>query len=102
MYPYDFIENINHRVAEYVGKLEEVTAEALGLDSRSAYRLYIDEDRTCIVVSKASDRTLQYYGGFEYIEKEYRKELGDWVFYFDESERVADCFKSLMVTEEEL
>ena len=88
MHPLDFIESINDRITAYVGKMEEFLPTDLGLDSRSAYRLYVDKDRTCIVVNKHDDRTLQYYGAFEYVDKDYRREMGNWVFYSSEDERV--------------
>jgi hypothetical protein len=59
------------------------------LDSRASYRLYIDADLTAIVALKDSDRQLQYYGGFEYVDKDSRRELGNWVFYSNEDNRVA-------------
>ena len=85
---WDFLDSIDDRITSYVAKMEEVQAEDIGLDRRSAYRLYVDKDRTCIAVSKHYDRTLQYYGGFEYVDREYRREIGNWVFYFADSERV--------------
>ena len=85
---WDFLDSIDDRITSYVAKMEEVQAEDIGLDRRSAYRLYVDKDRTCIAVSKSYDRTLQYYGGFEYVDREYRREVGNWVFYFADSERV--------------
>jgi hypothetical protein len=65
----------------------EVTAEALGLDRRAAHTLFVGED--WIAVELNQDRTLQYYGGFEY-EKNYRTELGGYAFYSTESSRVAN------------
>jgi hypothetical protein len=73
--------------AAVMKKMTEVQAEDVGLDRRAAYRLWITEDT--IAVSKSQDAGLQYYGGFEYVDKECRKEMGDWVFYFAEDERVA-------------
>lgn len=71
--------------------LEEATPvrpESCGLDRRSAGTLFIGDDY--VAVAKSSDRTLQYYGGFEYVDKEYRTELGGYVFYSTEDERVAE------------
>lgn len=85
---WDFLDSIDDCITSYVAKMEEVQAEDVGLDRRSAYRLYVDKDRTCIAVSESYDRALQYYGGFEYVDREYRREVGNWVFYFADSERV--------------
>ena len=72
---------------------EEVRAERVGLDLRAAYRLWVGED--FIACRASEDRTLQYYGGFEYVEKEHRQEVGGYVFYSTESERVLSHFEML-------
>lgn len=78
------IEQITQNV---IDEMVAVNAEDLGLDPRSAYRkLYVSRD--CIAVRKEEDRTLQYYGGFEYVEKDCRFEMGDYVFYTIEDDRV--------------
>ena len=80
-------------------KAEELASEALhntttvrppavGLDVRAGYKLHIGED--FIACGVPDDRALQYYGGFEYVDKEFRQELGGYVFYSNESARVAD------------
>lgn len=85
---YDLQESVDRLVRDYIDTATEVKAEDLGLDRRAAYRLYITDE--LIAVPKGADGTLQYYGGFEYVDKEYRKEIGDWVFYSIEDDRVAD------------
>ena len=91
MHPFDFIESINDRVTEYVAKMQEVLPEDLGLDRRAGYRFYVDKDMTTIVTPKYRDNSLQYYGGFEYVDEDCRKELGNWVFYSDNDDRVAEA-----------
>ena len=81
-----FIDEINNQISERVQKMEYVQAEDLQLDRRAAYRLHVNED--CIIVDKNTDRTLQYYGGFEYVDKEYRIEMGDYVVYLGDDDRV--------------
>lgn len=95
MNTFEFLDSIDNRITEHVAKFQEVTAEDLNLDRRSAYRLYVDADHSCIAVSKRDDRTLQYYGGFEYVDKDYRQEMGNWVFYFAEDDRVAMAIENL-------
>ena len=86
---YTELYNIGQQVGAVVEEqMTEVQAEDVGLDRRAAYRLWVTEDT--IAVRKDQDGGLQYYGGFEYVEKEYRMEMGDWVFYFADDERVAD------------
>ena len=95
MNTFEFLDSIDDRITAHVAKMTEVIGEDLGLDSRAAYRLYVDADHTCIAVSKTCDRTLQYYGGFEYVDKDFRRELGNWVFYFAEDDRVARALANL-------
>lgn len=83
---YDLVDTIAERMERYINKhTTHIPATAAGLDNRCGY-IYIDED--CIVVSKSNDRMLQYYGGFEYVDKEYRQEIGDYVVYLNDDERV--------------
>ena len=83
----DLLDSVDRLVRDFMDKATEVTAEDLGLDRRAAYRLYITD--YVIAVPKGDDGKLQYYGGFEYVDKEYRREIGDWVFYSAEDNRVA-------------
>lgn len=95
----DFVDHINYKVERFVNTLEFTNADKLGLDRRAGYTLYIDRDHTCIIVKKYDDRVLQYYGGFEYIDKEFRHEFGDYVFYSRDDERVEECFARLEESE---
>lgn len=88
------IEDINAQVEEHVnGSMSAVhNLNLLGLDTRAAYVLYVSDE--AIAVDKSNDRTLQYYGGFEYVEKDYRVEAGDYVFYLAEDDRVQNHIDS--------
>jgi hypothetical protein len=89
---YQIIDSINDQVYTHVmDNMTKVRADKLGLDIRAGYTLYVDDE--CIAVSMDNDRSLQYYGGFEYIDKEYRSQVGDWVFYNREDDRVNDCLE---------
>lgn len=76
-----------------------VRPQDVGLDSRAGYDLWISDEG--IITTIHSDRTLQYYGGFEYVDKDYRMELGDWVFYSSEDDRVQRCLDYYNEVEEE-
>lgn len=82
----DAIGQIYEIGGELVSDMEQIQPEQCGLDNRSGYRLFISDEG--IAVSKANDRSLQYYGGFEYVEKECRIEIGEYVFYTNEDDRV--------------
>lgn len=96
----DLLDSVDRLVRDFMDKATEVTAEDLGLDRRAAYRLFITDE--VIAVPKGADRVLQYYGGFEYVDKEYRKELGDWVFYSAEDDRVYGHLSRYEGEEEEI
>lgn len=90
---YDAVQKINE-LNEQIAEILDVaiqatpvaTAEDLGLDPRSASRLWVCDEG--IFVYESSDRSLQYYGGFEYVDKNCRKEYGDYVFYNVNDDRV--------------
>lgn len=95
----DFCEAMTEAARRFVGQMTEVKAKQLGLDARAFYGVaYVDE--SAIVVSKDQDRSLQYYGGFEYVDKDYRREVGDYVFYLAEDDRVREHLDRYFVTED--
>ena len=82
---FSLIDDVTELTDNYIATMEKVPADKLGLDNRSG-SLFVSPD--CIAVYKANDRALQYYGGFEYVDSEYRHEMGDYVFYSYEDSRV--------------
>jgi hypothetical protein len=85
----DFCEQMTEKARRFVAQMTEVTAEQMGLDPRSFWgHAYVDN--TAIVVNKEQSRKLDYYGGFEYVDREYRREVGDYVFYIAEDDRVRE------------
>jgi hypothetical protein len=99
-------EKLHWLLEEFDSKLRDlieeemtvVNARELNLDIRAGYRLYIDSDH--IIVDVNGDGSLQYYGGFEYIDKEYRQEVGGFVIYSREQDsddgRVSECLDYYM------
>ena len=71
----------------------EYRPEALGLDHRAAHTIHVGTG--FLAVTREADRTLQYYGGFEYVDREHRLQLGDWVFYSADSDRVQGCIERI-------
>ncbi len=90
---YELIDEASALVDAFIEEagMEEINAGACGLDPRAAHRLYISGEG--IIVSTAHDRTLQYYGGFEYIDDDYRHKIGAYVLYMPDSDRVQDCIE---------
>jgi|LakMenEpi13Oct10_1017325.scaffolds.fasta_scaffold01537_2 hypothetical protein len=99
-----FIEDISEQVQNYVNEnMEEVflNETKIGLDPRASYApIFIN--RSAIAVKKSYDRNMQYYGGFEYVYKEYRHEMGDYVFYLAEDDRVGGHIDSYYEQKEEV
>jgi hypothetical protein len=82
---FSLIDEVTELTDNYIGTMKKVPAVKLGLDNRSG-SLFVSPD--CIAVYKSNDRALQYYGGFEYVDTEYRHEMGEFVFYSAEDDRV--------------
>ena len=87
---FELIDEVTELTDAFVGKIGKVNPEQLGLDNRCG-KLFVSPD--CIGVYKSNDRALQYYGGFEYVDIEYRYEFGDYVFYSAEDNRVRNCLE---------
>lgn len=94
----DLIEDFNEQMNEHLQHMRYVHVTELGLDQRAAHRVWVDDD--CIIVLKQEDRSMQYYGGFEYVDKDYRTEVGDYVVYFADDDRVRGHIDRLMEDEE--
>jgi len=82
---FKLIDEVTELTDSYVGNMELVPANRLGLDPRCG-KVFVSPD--CIAIHKANDRAVQYYGGFEYVDTQYRHEMGDFVFYSAEDDRV--------------
>lgn len=103
---FDYLKDqINQTVQTFIDEAHAqwVPTDRLGLDRRASWN-DLAVTRDWIAVPLDQDRTMQYYGGFEYIDPEHRTVFADWVFYSTESERVRDHASRLfpdMATEED-
>jgi len=90
---YEMLDDISDASRMYVEtKMKAVKPSLLGLDKRAASTLYIDSE--CIAVKASEDRLLQYYGGFEYVDRADRHQIGSYVFYFATFDRVDRCLNN--------
>ena len=89
----ELLDIVTEVTDSFVGNMVKVNAEQLGLDNRCG-SLFITPD--CIATYKERDRALQYYGGFEYVDSQYRHEMGDYVFYSSEAGRVSEHLDSYL------
>ena len=91
----DLADEVQDMVERQVAGMRRVTANELGLDQRCGFA-YVDEDMEAIVVDDARARSFNYYGGFEYIDSEDKRQLGDYTIYFRTNDRVNDALECLM------
>ena len=89
----ELIDEVQDMVERHVQGLRRVRADDLGLDYRCG-RAYVDAD--CIIVDAGNARSFDYYGGFEYIDAEDKRQLGDYVVYLNTSDRVMEALECLM------
>lgn len=73
------LEEVNNKVELLLEQCNYEPASRFGLDERCG-SLYTDGD-SFVAVKVSGDKRLQYYGGFEYVEKNQRVHMGEYVFY---------------------
>jgi hypothetical protein len=95
----DLADEVQDMVERQVQGMRRVSATELGLDNRCG-RAYVDENMAYIVVDSGNARSYNYYGGFEYIDDEDKRILGDYVIYMDTSDRVRDALECLTERED--
>ena len=85
-------EKIEQMVDQYFedSGAQRVSAEAVGLDHRVGYVFISTEEGW---IASRNTRSLEYYGGFEYIGEEYRVTVGEITFYSSDHSRVADAIE---------
>lgn len=89
---YEMQDEVNEIVGQYVDKMESINAADIGLDIRAGYSLLINVEDGVIGCLKNYRSSLDYYGGFEYVESVCIEVLGDYVFYTGGG-RVEDCIE---------
>jgi len=87
---YKLNETIEKAVQKYIEESDVVEIgahglEELGLDFRCG-RILISVDEGFVAAS--SPRSIEYYGGWEYIDSEFKLDAGDYRFYDREADRV--------------
>ena len=89
-------QKVEELVNKYIEESEAVcvNADQVGLDFRCGM-VYVSVADDYVAVS-GNGRSLNYYGGFEYIDSEYITRLGHMTFYSGEVERVQECIEYYM------
>jgi len=95
-------QKIEELLEEYMASsgAVRVSAEDVGLDRRCGF-VWISTDENWLAV-EGSTRTIDYYGGFEYIDNQAKKTIdGRYTFYEGECERIKDCLEFYRAHNEE-
>ena len=92
------IDKANDLAIDYVEQMDHVPADKAGLDPRCGY-IWVGED--CIAVKDYGKGRLEYYGGFEYVDKDCVFSLGEFTFYSTEDSRVARHIERYSESKEE-
>jgi hypothetical protein len=91
---YDVVEAAEAKVQEWLEQnAEQVRASKLGLDERCGMLWVCDE---AVVCKEYGRSRLEYYGGFEYVDKEQVKAVGRYVIYeagYEDDDRVRECIE---------
>lgn len=95
-------DNIREEMNNFVNGLIKENAKLVSEEQQTRWpldwralpnRMYIADD--ALIIPKIFVRTLNYYGGFEYIDAEHRYDLGEYVMFSAESERVQNVLEAL-------
>ena len=92
---------INSTVERYIAKqCKKGNPKKTGLDERAIGEFYYNFE--CIVIPESARQRLDYYGGFEYVDSDYVKQYGDYVFYSAEDDRVCEVIDCIIDSFEEM
>lgn len=78
------------RMEQAVNDLPKVCASKLGLDKRAG-SVWVDEDNELIIARGYGVRNLEYYGGFEYVDKGSVHQIDNFKIYTTMDNRVVDA-----------
>jgi hypothetical protein len=94
----DLFYEVEDLCARFFKDWKEADAAALGLDPRAHYgTLYYSRDGIAV---DGNTRSLDYYGGFEYVKGDDRKEIGPWTVYLSSSKRIRGHLQRVLDPEE--
>tara|TARA_A100001515_G_scaffold113859_1_gene95211 strand:+ start:5021 stop:5401 length:381 start_codon:yes stop_codon:yes gene_type:complete len=93
-------EQVNWMVEQYFedSSAARISAEAVGLDGRAG-TVFVSTEEEWIATSNV--RSLEYYGGFEYVDSEYKVTVGDITFYSADDCRVAEAIAHYIELQEQ-
>jgi len=83
----EFLYDVQDQVEQLVRDLKQVSAEEGWLDRRAGM-VYVSP--THVIAHGSNVRSMNYYGGFEYVSKECTTTIGDYTFWSAEDDRVQE------------
>jgi hypothetical protein len=90
---FNLFDDINEMVLAYLKEnAVEKSASEMNTDIRGGNCYYVGSN--FIAIDTYNKRSFDYYCGGEYINSEYVKIMGDYVFYSDEASRIAGMLGS--------
>ena len=96
---YQLDESINAAVEQFVEEnCKEGDNQQTGLDPRAFSKFWYCYEG--IFIYAGGRGRLDYYGGFEYIDSDYVKTYGEYVFYSADADRVQEVLENLMENED--
>ena len=94
---YNVIYDAEQAMQQYLEKHgTQVSAQDIGLDPRAG-TVWVTDD--AIVARSWNVRSLEYYGGFEYVDTDYKTQMGEYTVYFADDERVEGCLEMWQETQ---
>lgn len=95
---YNIVEEAEDNLREWLAEnATQVRAEKAGLDGRVG-NIWIADD--AIICETYNVGRLEYYGGFEYVDKEQRSQIGNLVIYYANDDRVMEAIEWFNENEE--
>ena len=96
---HDLDQSINATVEQFIEEnCKQGDREQTGLDVRAFGKFWYCYEG--IFIFAGNRRSLDYYGGFEYIDSDYVKTYGEYVFYSADADRVQEVLENLMENED--
>ena len=94
----DLFYRVERLTQNFFATWDRCSAAELGLDRRSHYdSLYYSRDGIAV---QGSTRSLDYYGGFEYVKGVDRRQIGDWMIYLSSCRRVRGHLQRVLEEDE--
>lgn len=86
----EIVETAQREIREALAELPKVNTRELGLDERAG-RVWVDVDNGLIIAGSANARSLDYYGGFEYVDEGAVTEFAGYKIYDTYDDRVSEA-----------